>query len=98
VPRRTHWQVTSKPIRKVLERCLSYLGDAMRLEAREELNLPYLHPRLSRVRILSCPEVLQRRAQAMHPRHRHFHSLGSTLESKRICVVVGGRAPEGGKK
>jgi hypothetical protein len=97
VPQRTSWQETIEPIRKVLERCLTYLGGAMRLDPRQELNLPYLHPRLSRVRTPPSRDMLQLRARAMRQRHRQFHSLGSTLESRRICVV-GGRAPEGVKK
>jgi hypothetical protein len=97
VPQTTFWQETTELIRKILERCLTYLQDAIRLNAREELNLPYLHPRLSRVRIPPSREVLQLRAQAMRQRRRQFHSLGSTVESRRFCVV-GGRAPEGPKR
>jgi hypothetical protein len=97
VPQRTSWQETIELIRKILERCLTYLRDAIRLAAREEPNLPYLHPRLPRVRIPPGREVLQLRAQAIRQRHRQFHSLGATVESKRFCVV-GGRAPEDGKK
>jgi hypothetical protein len=97
VSQRTPWQETIEFIRKVLKRCLAYLVDATRLSAREELNLPYLHPRLARVRTPPSREMLQVRARAMRHRHRQFHSLGSTVESRRICVV-GGRAPEGVKK
>jgi hypothetical protein len=97
VPHRTSWQETIEHIRKVFERCLTYLGGAMRLDPRAELDLPYLHPRLSRVRTPPSREMLQLRTRAVRQRHRQLHSLGSTVESRRICVV-GGRPPEGVKK